>query len=505
MKMRTGTILAAAALVVAALSSMTTGCELIASVDRTLINAGSGGSGGAGGSTSSVTSTTSASGSGGGTTSSSSGTGGSMCVDPVKDCPKPAGECVTAACDGGGLCAVKNVAEGGAVTAQTMGDCKKVVCDGAGATHAIDDNMDVGDDSNDCTKDACSAGASTHTPLAIDTVCTSNAGKFCDAAGACLECNQGTQCASGICQASKCVPATCTDLVQNGAETDKDCGGAACNKCGTAKKCLVALDCADGVCDGTLHCAAPSCTDTVKNGTETDIDCGATCGAGKLCGTNKICATGADCTDGVCDGTLHCAAATCTDMTKNGMETGIDCSGTCPSKCPYQQGCVGNTDCIGGTCTSSVCVATCTDTAKNGTETDIDCGGSCSTKCGFNKTCALPADCQTGVCTTLKCAAATCSDGVKNNGESDIDCGGANCNPCFVGKACTAAGYCSSNVCTTLACAPNALCVNGVKDMANGETDTDCGGGKCNTCVAMQACLVPSDCASGTCTGNVCL
>jgi hypothetical protein len=49
----------------------------------------------------------------------------------------------------------------------------------------------------------------------------------------------------------ECAPCTCIDGIQNGAETDIDCGGV-CNAC-------------------------PTCTDGIKNQDETAIDCGGAC------------------------------------------------------------------------------------------------------------------------------------------------------------------------------------------------------------------------------------
>src|SRR5260221_1923301 len=46
--------------------------------------------------------------------------------------------------------------------------------------------------------------------------------------------------------------------------------------------------------------------------------------------------------------------------------------------------------------------ATCTDGAKNGMETDVDCGGSCA-PCVEGKKCAADRDCG-----TKKCAGGTC-------------------------------------------------------------------------------------------------
>jgi len=46
----------------------------------------------------------------------------------------------------------------------------------------------------------------------------------------------------------------------------------------------------------------------------------------------------------------------------------------------------------------------CSDVTKNGTETDIDCGGGCD-KCADSKACKVASDCLSGVCTGGKCAA----------------------------------------------------------------------------------------------------
>ena len=69
---------------------------------------------------------------------------------------------------------------------------------------------------------------------------------------------------------------TCDDGIQNGDETDVDCGGPDCPAC-------------------------PTCDDGIQNGDETGIDCG-----------------GPDCPD----------CPTCDDGIQNGDETGIDCGGS---------------------------------------------------------------------------------------------------------------------------------------------------------------------------------
>ena len=90
-------------------------------------------------------------------------------------------------------------------------------------------------------------------------VCTDNGGVVCDGNG-------------------NCVAQHCNDGVKDADETDIDCGGscgATCTDTAPQQKCLVAGDCVSGVCSGgTLLCQPPTCTDGVQNGNETDKDCG---------------------------------------------------------------------------------------------------------------------------------------------------------------------------------------------------------------------------------------
>ena len=111
-----------------------------------------------------------------------------------------------------------------------------------------------------------------------------------DCGGGCPPCYQGkaclsyTDCVSYVCSAGVCSTPTCTDMVKNQGETDKDCGGSACSKCADGKTCASNSDCTGGRCDQGL---CSSCRDTIKNGDEVDIDCGgalcAACADGKVC------------------------------------------------------------------------------------------------------------------------------------------------------------------------------------------------------------------------------
>ena len=158
-----------------------------------------------------------------------------------------------------------------------------------------------------------------------------------------------------------CHNPTCADGAKNGAETDTDCGGATCDglgdKCVDTKSCLVDNDCTNGYCDATNHCATPTCSDGVKNHGETDTDCGGPiCDAANVrCADTEKCTADADCQNGYCNVGVSphvCATPTCTDLVKNGGESGVDCGGT--STCG---GCPGDPCTIANDCHSLSCSA----------------------------------------------------------------------------------------------------------------------------------------------------
>jgi hypothetical protein len=223
-------------------------------------------------------------------------------------------------------------------------------------------------------------------------------------------CSQGTDCASGVCGDGTCSAPTCGDGQQNQDETAVDCGGSCPQNCPDGGGCDVAGDCQSGVCDdaGCANgvercCQAPSCDDTIQNGGESDVDCGnAACGD---CALGDRCQFGFQCQTNQCINGVCSSVPTCTDNIRNGTETGIDCGGTCAANCPDQSACTLPTDCISANCTGGICIS-CGDGLQNGTETDIDCGGAdpACRRCTAPETCMSNTDCVNvfclaGVCT----------------------------------------------------------------------------------------------------------
>lgn len=208
------------------------GCQLLIGLDGgTLGTGGAGGSsstssasssstsssshggGGTGGTTTTSTGSGGSTG-GGGSTSSSSGTacdGGATCEMP-EECADTMNECVLRTCDAS-CCGTKNADDGTATIAgQTSGDCQRVVCDGAGSTKSVADDLDVPPDQDACHAGACASGSPDQAPRVKGTPCAFDGGKVCgdpggSSAGKCLECNAATDCTSGKgCVGNACVP-----------------------------------------------------------------------------------------------------------------------------------------------------------------------------------------------------------------------------------------------------------------------------------------------------------
>ncbi|MDI1445972.1 lamin tail domain-containing protein [Polyangium sp. 6x1] len=175
--------------------------------------------------------------------------GSGACVEclTAADCPGSDTTCQTRVCEMG-VCGVDYAPTGTPLPSQMAGDCLQTICDGSGGTSADVDDADVPIDGNACTADVCTAGAPSNPPLSLGTACNQNGGKVCSASGVCVQCNTGAQCPSGVCASGVCKAASCADGVQNGSETDVDCGGAGCPACGVGEGCLVTADCKSGLC-----------------------------------------------------------------------------------------------------------------------------------------------------------------------------------------------------------------------------------------------------------------
>jgi hypothetical protein len=126
----------------------------------------------------------------------------------------------------------------------------------------------------------------------------------------------------------------------------------------------------------------------------------------------------------------------------------------------------------------------CTDQIVNGDETGIDCGGSCATKCEIGGGCRTSGDCDDANCVGGVCTAKPCDNGKLDPGETDVDCGGGMCRACPGGRKCVVDADCFGMSCNpatrtcsalTVSFAPEARYFSGFKAYAllGGDLDGD--------------------------------
>ena len=114
-------------------------------------------------------------------------------------------------------------------------------------------------------------------------------GNLCGGCGNGKKCLKSTDCASAFCDKGICAKTTCGDGLTQGAEECDDAN-------------LVDAD----VCSNACKLNPVNCSDKIQNGLETDVDCGPgtvqcpACKAGQKCKESSNCATGNCGTNGLC-------------------------------------------------------------------------------------------------------------------------------------------------------------------------------------------------------------
>ncbi len=202
------------------------------------------------------------------------------------------------------VCVVDGMKDG----EETDVDCGGAPCDAQMRVCADGKQCLIGGDclSQVCTGDVCQV------PTCTDGVRNGNetdvdcGGPLCDGQGhTCADgkkCLTAPDCTDKLCGPNfTCAFPSCTDGVQDGGETGVDCGNQAvtgCNACPVGQGCNVASDCTSMRCASNI-CQPATCSDGIQDGGESDVDCGAVCVL-KLCSTGKHCFTSADCQSMVC-------------------------------------------------------------------------------------------------------------------------------------------------------------------------------------------------------------
>ncbi|HRI68798.1 MAG TPA: hypothetical protein PK156_31430, partial [Polyangium sp.] len=419
----------------------------------------------------------------------------------------------TDVCNGSGLCKRGNGQACAMAADCASNNCADNVCCGTACTG---------------TCKACnlagSMGACTNVPQNQDDVDTCIGSiQSCDGNGFCKFENGrtcsggGTGCLSGVCADGVCCDnacttqcqacnvmgslGTCSNIPAGGQDTNamttcmgsQACDGAGACKAANGASCMTGAQCASTFCVDGVCCSA------------------AMCGTCQTCNKNLMLAGSCQNVDvGLQD------ADSCTgSMTCNGM-------GGCVALKPNGQTCAGNgecssTYCFDGVCCSTSCTGECQSCNVSGSagscvnildgQTDSNpvcpstCNGSGVCRRADGQTCTAPNQCVSGVCSTT-CQAPTCSDTVKNGGEGDIDCGGSCPTKCGLTKYCNtgndcASGDCSGGVCISSTCTDGAM--NGT------ETDIDCGGSCTTKCANGKACIGNGDCGSNNCNRGLCV
>ena len=316
----------------------------------------------------------------------------------------------------------------------------------------------------------------------------------------------------------------------DGDETCIDGGGAAMRAaqtgltCGVGGGCQEDADCSTAACDTTVTpnvcrsiTAAESCANSIQDGQETDVDCGgaacftvpAQCGSGQGCYKWSDCQTGlcfdmtmavpAACTTtGVISG--GCTCVSCYDGIKNGDESDIDCGGSSCRSCDTNSVCLVATDCLTGNCAANSCQPTADQLCRNDAtdtsngETDHDCGGPSCGQCADGNTCLLGSDCGSNVCTDIGTVAVpnsvctSCGNGEKDGVETDIDCGSIACPvlPCVIDQLCKTGADCSSGNCDNSA--PSADGLGGT----HADYAARSAAGVCELAVGCGICMPPT-------------
>jgi hypothetical protein len=362
-----------------------------------------------------------------------------------------------------------------------------------------DDASDCPGLDSGCQQRSCVSGFCNLANLEPGAPCD---GGKCNGVGECVVCLGDDDCqGDDVCLQGECVPLTCTNQMQDGDETDVDCGGA-CPGCANDQHCNEGLDCQSGFCDnGTCApCQGPlSCPEGMfcKNGVCEDKQPN-----GQVCGNEAICLSG-NCVDGVCcDKTCDGPCVSCIQAESGicGAVNAGDADPLCPAQDPGSCGTTGQCG-PAGHCAfhgpSTPC-GTCTDATTWGTG-NCDGMGQCMPNqtdscapyvCGDDgclESCATPQDCSTLLCDVPSMTCLGCG--------SDVPAPGGQCPS----NVCT--GGCSSNTCT-IDCSMGTACQgNTIACPAGFDCIVECNApSACNlktiTCPPQHSCQVD-------CTANI--
>ena len=171
--------------------------------------------------------------------------------------------------------------------------CQSGKCGGSYPDHCYNGFKDFDENGIDCGGSQCaSCGSGTGSNCGNGQQDGAEADVDCGGATNCARCVDGRHCNNpGDCSSNQCNMSTCgyggstntcSNWVQDGTESDIDCGddNNMCNRCAVGNRCTK-----DTNCNTSLHkclnfkCSVDSCANGIRDGTETDVDCGGSCSA----------------------------------------------------------------------------------------------------------------------------------------------------------------------------------------------------------------------------------
>ncbi|HYQ03078.1 MAG TPA: DUF4215 domain-containing protein [Polyangiaceae bacterium] len=356
------------------------------------------------------------------------------------------GDCKTGYCSGG-VCASPSCSDSVLNQGETAVDCGGPVCRlnvSPLGTCANGQACTVNEDCTSmfcnnlvCAKPSCTDNVKNQDETGKDCggpTCRGQANGKCPEAEGCLA---HADCNSGFCSPGKlCAPAGCGNNAKDPNETDLDCGGEGCRAtkpCALTQSCVIHADCASGSCQSS-KCVAATCQDGIKNQGETAVDCGgATCSAaGVKCANGQACEKNGDCTDGfclnnVCSGackgkppTLGCPCTPDSSLACAGTAQAVKLICTAGSWATNGTSCPQGYNCSGGEC--KAVIAACASAGASKTYCEAATPSTQSFLCDADLVSSTGTQCAgSGVCKNGACQAAACGDGRTQSGEQCDD------------------------------------------------------------------------------------
>jgi hypothetical protein len=164
------------------------------------------------------------------------------------------GSCVSGFCLGGQLCQTNAQCSSGVCNnADPVNGCPPATHCSCAGTNCTDGKQDGAETDVDCGGPDCAPCINTTTAALHCLTATDCASGLCtqeaDPSRACQSNNSSMMCV--------CAPGDCRNMVQDGAETDLNCGGGGCARCVLDQKCSVNSDCGSNNCLGG-KCAPPA-------------------------------------------------------------------------------------------------------------------------------------------------------------------------------------------------------------------------------------------------------